>query len=191
MSRVGILGGTFDPPHIAHVAMARAAVDRIPLDKVLFMPATHPPHKRANELTPYAVRKAMVELAISGQKSLELSREEEHAEGPSYTVEMLRRYRRNSDDDLYLILGADSVVDLPNWRETASILEMTTLVVFPRTGYPLAVPVDGDVSVVLFEDPVIDVSSSQIRESYRSGEPKPGLLAESVHHFILDNSLYS
>ena len=191
MANIGILGGTFDPPHTAHIAMARAALDRLPLQKVLFMPAPRPPHKDPGRLSPYQLRKKMVELAIEGEQGIELSLMEETGDGRSYTHQMLESLRSESDSGLYLILGSDSVADLPNWCDPKRILELITLVVFPRTGYASIVPIETDVAVVFFEEPVIDVSSTEIREKYRRGEPVVGLLPTRVHKFILDNSLYS
>lgn len=190
MGNVGILGGSFDPPHVAHIAMARAALDRLPLDKVLFMPAPNPPHKTREALSPYESRKAMVEIAIRGEEGMELSVMEEFGEGPSYTHELLERLSKQSESGLYLIVGADSVADLPNWRDPRSILGLATLVVFPRTGFSSVVPVEGDASVVLFEEPVIDVSSTEIREKLRRGESTDGLILDAVRKFILDNSLF-
>jgi nicotinate-nucleotide adenylyltransferase len=85
MTNIGILGGTFDPPHKAHIAMARAVLNHLPLEQVLFMPAPWPPHKDADDLTPYDRRKTMVELAISGEAGMELSPAEERHAGKSYT----------------------------------------------------------------------------------------------------------
>lgn len=191
MKRVGILGGSFDPPHNAHLAMARVALERIPLDTVLFMPAPRPPHKKAGDLTSYAMRLHMTGLAVEGEPGLQVSRMEEARTGPSYTVDLLERYRREHDDDVYLILGADSVNDLPDWKSPASILNIATLVVFPRAGYAPVVPVEGESAVVLFEEPLIDISSSGIRERVRDGKPIDSLVPKPVHKFILDNSLYS
>ena len=191
MARIGILGGSFDPPHNAHLAMARAARDRIPLDRVLFMPAPEPPHKRGAPMTPYETRVKMVALAIDGESGIELSRLEEFHEGPSYTVELLKHCHRELGEELYFIVGADSASELATWRDPTRVLQLATLVVFPRTGYESRIPVDGEASVVLFEEPVIDISSSEIREHV--GEP--GFLAKhlpkAVQSFILDNSLYS
>jgi nicotinate-nucleotide adenylyltransferase len=191
MGSIGILGGSFDPPHTAHISMARTALDRVPLDRVLFMPAPNPPHKRRDSMSPYESRKAMVAIAIRDEEGMELSVAEEIRDGPSYTHELLRSLRTQSDDGLYFILGADSVADLPNWRDPKSILDLATLIVFPRAGYSSFVPVDGDASIVLFEEPVIDVSSTEIREKCRRGESTAGLIPERVRNFILDNSLYS
>ncbi|UCG53143.1 MAG: nicotinate-nicotinamide nucleotide adenylyltransferase, partial [Candidatus Latescibacterota bacterium] len=128
MKRVGILGGTFDPPHNAHLAMAETALERVPLEKVLFMVAPHPPQKRLRDLTPYSERTEMVSLAIRGRPGFELSRLEESRSGPSYTVDLLSSYREVFEGEPYLILGADSVCDLPDWKDPEAILELATLV---------------------------------------------------------------
>ena len=191
MSRVGILGGTFDPPHNAHLVMAETALARVPLDKVLFMPAPDPPLKNAVEVTPYDTRVEMLGLAIRGRRGLELSRLEEFRSGPSFTVELLRHYRTMFGEEPFLILGADSVCDLVRWREPETVLLLATLVVFPRTGYSPRVPVSGDASVVMFEAPVVDISSTDIRARIRAGAPVRSLLPEKVLEFILDKRLYA
>jgi nicotinate-nucleotide adenylyltransferase len=191
VGNIGILGGSFDPPHVAHIAMARTALDRLPLDRILFMPAPNPPHKNRDAMSPYESRKAMVDMAVREEEGMELSVVEEFREGPSYTHELLRHLKERSQGGLYLLLGADSVADLPNWREPRAILDLATLVVFPRTGYSPFVPVEGGASVILFEEPVIDVSSTQIREMFRRGESTAALVPDAVRKFILDNSLYS
>jgi nicotinate-nucleotide adenylyltransferase len=191
MSRVGILGGTFDPPHNAHVMMANEALSCIPLDRVLLMPAPRPPHKQDDEVTPFDMRVEMIQLAIEGYPGLEVSLAEEHTAGLSYTVDLLEFYRQNSSDEVFLVVGADSVGDLPSWKDPSSIMRLSTLVVFPRTGYAKMIPVDGDASIILFEAPVIDVSSTEIRQRVRAGEPVASMLPKAVHEFILDNSLYS
>ena len=192
MRRIGILGGTFDPPHNAHITMAATSLAELPLDRVLFMPAPTPPHKRDEPLTPYDLRRKMTELAIAGHEHMELSLMEEFREGPSYTVDLLEQYKNeHPQDDLYLIIGADSAEEFATWRDPKRILELATLVIFARTGYSNRVPVDGPVSAVLFEEPVIDISSTDIRERYARGESPVELVPKAVHQFILDNSLYS
>jgi nicotinate-nucleotide adenylyltransferase len=191
MMRTGIMGGTFDPPHNAHIVMAETALREIPLETVLFMPAPDPPLKPAARVTPYEDRLCMVRLAIEGRPGLELSRLEESRTGPSYTVDLLRHFLRANRGDPFLILGADSVCDLPRWKEPEEILALATLVVFPRTGYSSRVTVKGDASVVLFESPVIDLSSTEIRARVRGGEPVRGLLPDAVAEFVLDKGLYT
>ena len=168
MSRIGVIGGTFDPPHRAHLEMAKATIVSLAVETVLFMPAPHPPHKSTDTMTPFDRRVQMVELAIAGQEGFELSRMESEGEGASYTVNLLRRLARQYDD-IYMIIGADSLQDLPTWKEPESILDLATLVVFARTGYSLQLPVSGPASLVVFEEPVIDVSSTELRATLRSG----------------------
>jgi nicotinate-nucleotide adenylyltransferase len=191
MTRIGILGGTFDPPHRAHVAMATAALDRVPLDRVLVMPAPNPPHKKSAECTPYETRREMARIAFEGVAGVELSTIEETRRGPSYTVDMLELFVRDHDTDVHLILGADSLADLSSWKDPKRILEIATLIVFPRSGYSLVVPIDGPATTIVFEDPVIDVSSTQLRQAYRSGVVNDSGVPPAVHEFILDNSVYA
>lgn len=191
MTRAGIMGGTFDPPHNAHIVMAETALREIPLDTVLFMPSPDPPLKPAARVTRYEDRLEMVRLAIEGRAGLELSRLEEFRVGPSYTVDLLRHFLRANGGDPFLILGADSVCDLPQWKEPEEILSLATLVVFPRTGYSSRLAVKGDASVILFESPVIDISSTEIRARVRRGETVRGLLPDAVAEFVLDKGLYT
>jgi nicotinate-nucleotide adenylyltransferase len=189
MGAVGIIGGTFDPPHNAHLEMARQALEHLPLDRILFMPAPDPPHKRAE--TPYEKRIAMVMAALRGEARMELSRMEEFRKGPSYTVDLIEFYRAGNDDDVYFIMGSDSLLELGSWKDPERLLRLATLVVFKRPGFEPVNPVKGEASVILFEEPLIDVSSSGIRERVRRGESIRSLVPEPVRKFILDNSLYS
>jgi nicotinate-nucleotide adenylyltransferase len=191
MARVGVLGGTFDPPHNAHFIMAETALREVPLDKVLFMPSPDPPLKSGTGVTPYNERVEMVRLAIEGRAGVELSRLEEFRTGPSYTVDMVKHFRTTLGGEPLLIMGADSVCDLPRWREPETILSLATLIVFPRTGYSSRVPVKGNASVILFESPVIDVSSTEIRERIRAGLPVGSLVPAAVLQFVLDKGLYT
>lgn len=190
MKKVGILGGTFDPPHNAHLVMAQEAVKAVPLDKVLFMPALHPPHKSTKTLTPYPLRLDMVTLLVADHPRFEISRLEEFRDGPSYTVDLLRRYRREHKDEIFLIIGADSLHDLSTWKNPQEILELATLVVYPRTGYSSGLPFEGKAPIVLSDAPVIDVSSSDVRRRLAAGLSVEHLLPKTVRDFILDNGLY-
>lgn len=191
MNRVGILGGTFDPPHNAHIKMAETALTRIPLDRVLLMPAPEPPQKDSESITRYSDRVEMVRLAIGNRERIELSLLEEFRTGPSYTAELLERFRTSGGDEPFLILGADSVSDLPAWKDPEKILSLATLVVFPRTGYSARVPVPGEASVILFESPVIDVSSTDLRKRILDGKDVGSDIPGPVRDFILDKGLYT
>jgi nicotinate-nucleotide adenylyltransferase len=188
---VGILGGSFDPPHVGHLAMARAAKDTLGLDKVLLMPAPRPPHKEAEDLSSWEDRLKMVELACDGVDGVEVSRHELKTLGSSYTADMLQKYRELSHDELYFIMGADSLRDLPGWHNPEKIVEMVTLVVFPRDDVVPVLEVQGDASVVVFETPSIDVSSSDIRKNCRQGVSVESKVPGAVLEYILDKSLYT
>jgi len=193
MSKVGILGGSFDPPHVAHAAMATAARDRLGLDRVLLMPATDPPHKDTEALTPYTHRAAMAGLLAGELEGVELSRFEERREGPSWTVDLLRDFAGDGGDDLYFIVGSDSLADFSTWRDPEGILALCTLVVFVRGGVapPARLGVDGAASVVVFEEPAIDVSSTAVREAIRGGRrPVEGLVTAPVLSYIQEHRLY-
>lgn len=187
---VGILGGSFDPPHVAHLAMARTARDTLSLDRVLLMPAPRPPHKEAVDLSAWEDRLVMSELACEGTEGVEVSRHESKTQGASYTSDMLQNYRELSDEEIYFIMGADSLRDLPGWHEPEKILKLATLVVFPRDGIPPVLEFPGEASVVVFESPSIQVSSSEIRAKCRNGESIASLVPVAVLDFIVDNSLY-
>jgi nicotinate-nucleotide adenylyltransferase len=116
---------------------------------------------------------------------------EEARSGPSYTIDLLRAFKRQSRSDPFFILGADSVSDLPKWKDPRAILKLATVVVFPRTGSSSRIAVEGPVSVVLFESPVIDISSTEIRARVRAGRSIHSLVPSAVNQFILDNGLYT
>ena len=109
----------------------------------------------------------------------------------SYTIDLLKAYRERCQDEMFLILGADSVCDLPTWKDPVLILQLATLVIFPRTGFLSAVPIESEASVIMFEAPVIDIASKDIRRKCQVGHSIDGDVPKSVHKFILDNSLYS
>jgi nicotinate-nucleotide adenylyltransferase len=139
---VGLLGGTFDPIHRGHLAVARAAQERFSLGRVLFVPAGAPPHKLKQPLTPYAHRYAMVALATSGEKSFVPSDIEsyEQLDGkPSYSVDTVRRLKKQlkKSDRLFFIIGMDAFKDIATWRDPEALLKETEFIVVSRPGYSL------------------------------------------------------
>ena len=189
MTRIGLLGGTFDPPHVAHVAMADAAREHLGLDRVLFVPAMSPPHKSPDSLSSYDHRLRMTEIAAQAIGA-EVSRAEEKRDGPSFTVDLLREFRAQGDVDLYFIMGADSLRDLPLWREAEAILDLCTLVIFPRDDIPVVSTVGERASLVIFEEPKIEVASHEIREILGRGESARGLVPQAVLDYIEETGLY-
>lgn len=133
MARVGVFGGSFNPIHYGHLLLADEILERLGLDRVLFVPAARPPHKDPAELAPAADRRAMVELAIAGHPRFEVSDLELRRPGPSYTVDTLAALAAGRDE-LYLLVGSEMFLDLLAWREPRRIAELARLVVVPRTG---------------------------------------------------------
>jgi nicotinate-nucleotide adenylyltransferase len=134
--RLGVFGGTFDPPHLGHVAVARDVADGLRLDRLVWMPAGVPPHKPDQPVSPARVRLEMTRAAAAGEPRFEVSELEIHRAGPSYTVDTLRELRRAYPHaDLFLILGADELRTFATgWREPEAILELATLALMDRAG---------------------------------------------------------
>ncbi|HEU4929126.1 MAG TPA: nicotinate (nicotinamide) nucleotide adenylyltransferase [Candidatus Krumholzibacteria bacterium] len=188
-ARIGILGGTFDPPHVGPGRMAGTARDVLGLDRVFFSVAPAPPHKQGEPVSAYPHRVAMVEAAVADDDGLALTRiEESHT--PSFTVDLLRACRARTSADLYFIMGADSLAELNSWREPEEVLRLATAVAFPRTGAAIRVPVAGGAAVVVFEEPVIDVSSTAVRARLARGE-YPDDVPPAVAHYIERSRLYA
>jgi len=189
-ARIGIFGGTFDPPHTGHAQMARTARAALSLDRVLYSVAPRPPHKQGQHTTDLSHRLEMVRIAIADDDGAALTRlEEDH--GVSYTVDLLHACRERTGADLYFIVGADSLAELPTWKEPQEILRLATLVVFPRARVPVHLDVAGDASVVVFESPLIDVSSTEVRDRVVAGEPPRELVAAGVAGYIDRHGLYA
>jgi nicotinate-nucleotide adenylyltransferase len=190
LGRVGILGGTFDPVHTVHLDIANAAIAQCALDRVLFVVAARPPHKRGATFAAPEARYAMVAAALSGADRLEPSRIELDRSGPSYTVETLRALRaRYPAGDLCLILGMDSLIDLPGWREPDEILRLARLLVVPRPG-DAAIPRELVGRFEMLRFPAADLSSTEIRRRVAAGEAIDGLVPDCVRRFIFDRGLY-
>src|SRR5437016_3723431 len=136
--RLGVFGGTFDPVHLGHLILAEQCREQAKLDQVLFVPAARPPHKLDRELTKLQQRVEMLALAISGQPAFKIDEREQKRPGPSYTYATLEELRQDDPSaELFLIVGADSLHDLPGWVQPRRILELATLLVVPRTGWEI------------------------------------------------------
>jgi nicotinate-nucleotide adenylyltransferase len=197
--RIGVLGGTFDPPHLGHLWLATLAVDAIGLDRVLFMPAAQPPHKPPTEVARATDRLLMTRLAIAGNDAFELTLIEIERPGPSYTIDSVVELRRLYGDEaqLYLLMAADSLAQIDTWRQPEELLERIEWVVGPRPGVVLP-----DRSALedrfgananrihLLDGPSLDVSSSQIRERVAAGHAIRYLVPRGVEDLIIDRGLY-
>lgn len=194
----GVFGGTFDPIHVAHLAVAEAARDTYGLRRVLFVPAREPPHKPGRSITPVAHRLAMVEAAIAGNAGFKISRIEVDRPGPSYTIDTLMTLRQaDPGGHLALILSAESFAELPTWHRADGILELADLIVAPREGY-LAVDTKvvgrdvalNDTRVAHLDGPRIRLSASEIRERAGDGRSIRYLVPDAVAAYIGDHALY-
>lgn len=197
--RLGIFGGSFNPPHGAHLLVAEAAARAVHLDRVLWIPAKTSPFKVGDkEMAPAEVRLEMVQALIQGNERFDVSNRELHREDPSYTVDTLRGLREEYPaDDLFLILGGDSLAGFSSWREPREILKLAELVVYRRpdgdeqTTDEVTAP-DWVMEHVMFvEDAVpLNVSASRIRTMIRAGSLPEGLIPDSVLSIIEREGLY-
>jgi nicotinate-nucleotide adenylyltransferase len=218
VARVGILGGTFNPPHAGHLALARYALEQLGLDKVLLMPANVAPNKPASGEDPGAAhRLAMCRLSVAGEPGIQASELEIKRGGVSYTVDTLSSiHDKEPDSELTLILGADTARTLPGWREPERLLGLAALAVAERDGLgeeeigaaigrlsQATTPPNashgagrGGASQELAPAPrmlrmeKIPVSSSQVRELVAAGRPVDELVGEAVARYIAEHGLY-
>lgn len=196
--RVGILGGTFNPPHVGHLACAQEAVVQLGLDRLLLIPARIPPHKPVPEDPGVEHRLALCRAAVAGcHDCLEVSDVEARREGPSYTVDTLRQLRSAMpDSELFLIVGGDVAAGFLQWREPAAVLSLATLAVAGRPGTDRAViegtlrNVEGGARARFFQMPELGVSSTMIRERVRRGEPTCHLTPKAVREYVDRHHLY-
>lgn len=199
MKRVGILGGTFDPVHNGHLAIAEEALTGLRLDRVLFVPAGQPWMKSDRAIAPAEHRVAIVRLAIEGNPHFGLSLIEVERHGPTYTVDTLRELcaQYGTATDLYFIMGWDGLPEFPRWKEPSEIIRLAMLVAVPRPHSPkpdvasLERRVPGiSKRVVFLEGPLVDISATDIRERLRKGQTLGGLVPEAVEAYVREKGLY-
>lgn len=193
--RLGILGGTFDPIHLGHLLLAEQAREALELDRVLLMPAARPPHKPDAPISPFADRLRMVALATSESLGLVASDLEQDEAVPSFTVATLRRLRMlEPEAELWLILGGDSLRDLPTWREPEEIVRLARLAVYPRPGEDAtsaAPPAEVlGANATLLPGPRLLLASTEIRARVMAGRSIRFLVPRAVERYIEERGLY-
>ncbi|HEX6818640.1 MAG TPA: nicotinate-nucleotide adenylyltransferase [Ktedonobacterales bacterium] len=200
--RYGILGGTFDPPHLGHAILAQEVYARLALDRVWFIPTGMPPHKQGARVTPAAQRLAMVELAVAEDERFAVSSIELELAGPSYTVETLRALRARWGDSvaLYFIVGWDMLLYLPQWHDAPGVLaQLDALVALHRPGFETEAEGLAQVQarvpglaekLLLLPVPQVEISSSAIRERVVQGLPIRYLVLDAVRTYIEEHGLY-
>lgn len=211
---IGLMGGTFNPVHLAHLRIAEEARDRYGLDRVLFIPAADPPHKPLAGEVSFARRCEMVRLAIAGNPAFELSDIEGQRAGKSYSVDTIGFFRaQRPDDQLFFIIGSDSFLEIGLWHRYAEIFRLCSLVVVERPGRPVADPLEalpvairGEFSytvaprglqhasghqVHILKGRLLDISSTVIRSLVAAGSSITNLVPPAVEAYIKDQRIYT
>lgn len=199
--RLGILGGSFDPVHYGHLLLAESAREQLNLEQVWFLPSAIAPHKQDRHITDASQRCDMIELAISGYEPFQLCRYEVDRGGVNYTVETLQHLRQDDRSrELFFLMGADSLADLPTWKDPAGLLERCVPAVVTRAGgkpidYSLLKPYASTERIEFiqqhqFRMPAIELSSSDIRARVAAGQSIRYRTPRAVEKYIQTHNLY-
>ncbi len=192
MGRIGLFGGTFDPPHKAHTELAKKVLADFSLDKVIFIPAGNPPHKQENQKCDKLHRFNMVKIAVSGNDKFLVSDYDLNNEKPNYSYLTIAHFKKEfPEDEIFFIIGADSLRDFPFWKNYKELLTLCKFIVAPRPNVPKKdyyknFDKDDDLSAFLFvEDFSYDLSSTDLRKNLTEDE-----LPDGVYKYIKENRLY-
>ncbi|WHX99388.1 nicotinate-nucleotide adenylyltransferase [Neobacillus sp. DY30] len=187
MTKVGILGGTFDPPHYGHLLIANEVLTKLNLDEIWFMPNQEPPHKKKSESVENIERLQMLELSIKGNPSFNIEKIELERSGPSFTVDTMKILNEQyPNHEFFFIIGADMIEYLPKWHRVDELMKLVKFVGVERPDYSIATKYP----IIYVDVPAFDVSSSMIRDRVQQGMTVRYLLPDSVIDFIRENHLY-
>lgn len=194
--RIGILGGTFDPPHVGHMVLADCALESLALDALLFVPAADPPHKHGTRV-PIAHRLPMLEQALTLDPRYRLSRADVDRPGPHYSVDMVRIIQgQYPDAELFFCMGSDSLRDLPTWHQPEGLIAQARLAVMQRPDADVPLSIHADLfpqlqaRLVVIDAPRLEVSSTEIVERLRQGKTVRFLVPDPVLDYIESNQVY-
>jgi len=197
MERIGILGGTFDPPHIGHLILAQHALDAIGFSQLLFVPAADPPHKQQETKSPVEHRLAMLDCAIVDNPYFAISRIDVDRPGPHYSVDMVRLLQTDYPQaELYFIMGGDSLRDLPKWHQPQVLIRLCKIAVMRRPQSTISPTMHNDTlpelagRLTIVDAPLIDVSSTAIVARCAAGNSIRYLVPDAVLAYIKDHQLY-
>lgn len=197
MERIGILGGTFDPPHVGHLILAQHAVDAIGLTGLLFMPAADPPHKQKEMKTPVDQRLAMLDCATHDNPQFSISRVDVDRPGPHYSVDMIRLVQAEYPQaELYFIMGGDSLRDLPKWHKPQELIALCKIAVMRRPQSVISIDMHAATlpelaqRLIIVDAPLIDISSTAIVARIEAGHSIRYLVPDAVLDYINTNHLY-
>ena len=200
--RLGIFGGTFDPVHFGHLALAEECLAAANLDELWLVPAASPPHKGGKKLSRFDQRKEMLELAIAGNEKFKVEPMEADRPGPSFTIDTLEEIqKRKPNDELFLIIGGDSALEFSTWKDPAKIASLATIIVRIRPGFSMPTEQEfisqlgkelGVPPKVIFVSgpPYLDVSSSLLKERVSNNKSVRYLLPRAVEVYIQQKKLY-
>jgi nicotinate-nucleotide adenylyltransferase len=193
--RIGIFGGTFNPPHYGHLIVAEFIREEVGLDKIIFIPCSIPPHKQNNEYLSQIAspehRFEMVKLAITGNKFFEVSDIEINRGGVSYTIDTVNYFVSNfPEEKFYLLIGADQFAEFHTWRKPDEIVQKVNLIVFNRPGFVIP-KTEFSKFATFITIPNIEISASTIRKRIRHGKSIKYLVPSAVEEYILANKLYT
>lgn len=185
--KIGIIGGTFNPPHIGHLIIAEHVRDQLGLEKILFMPSHTPPHKKQKKTIDPKHRIAMLEKTVSQNNQFEIDLSEIKRKGKSYTYDTIKALKEvYPDTEFYFIVGADMVEDLPNWHNIDELVSLVQFVAVNRPGYQ----VSSSYPVIMVDVPDIDISSSDIRQKVNDGCSIKYLVTSETEKYIESEGLY-
>ena len=198
MASLGLLGGSFNPPHLGHLALARAAIDTLALDRVLLVPVRIPPHKEL-EMEPGAeLRFELCQAACEGEEGISASRVEIDRDGPSYTVDTLTAIlEAEPETEITLLLGADMALSLPSWREPERIVSLARIAWAGRSGAEreavdeVVAGLGGDRPIQRIAMDPVDISSTLVRENVAAGRSLEGLVPAAVEEIISQRRVYA
>ncbi len=208
--RIGILGGTFNPVHLGHISLARCAIKHCNIDEVVFVPAASPPHKNAGSITDYAVRVALLQLALASDSRLTISQVEKDMKAPTYSSEMLFRFmeKEQGDNRYFFIVGADTFLEIETWNNYLEVLNFIDFIVVKRSGYSQerlmsflrakgyqkkrdSWSLEANKKNVYYCDcDTVDISSSLVREYIQEGRDVSEFLENSVLNYIQLHNVY-
>jgi len=189
VKRIGLLGGTFNPIHFGHLAMAQLACERMSLDKVVFIPSNIPPHKNVKDLAPSQDRFAMIQLAIQNNPSFTVSDFEIKQPGKSYSINTVRHFQKlyPKNTKLFFIIGEDAVWHLNKWKRIEDIRKIVNFIVVNRPGYHIR---EARAKYFYVAMPAIDIASSFLRERIIQGEAIDYFVPKNVAAYIRKHRLY-
>ena len=186
--KIGLFGGLFDPPHIAHCIIAQWVMEEFNLNKIIFVPAAHPPHKLKYSL--YNSRYKMTALSIKNNKRFLISDIEKKIPGKTYTIEVIQKLKKRIKGELYLIIGSDQLREIETWKNPDQLFSECKTIVIPRPNYKINKTSRFYKKILISHSPLIDISSTMIRKRIKKNLDVQYLVPQAVYKYIAAKGLY-